>query len=73
MVFDKVKSLIAQQLEVEEGKIDLDTYFTDLGADSLDVMEMIMAFENEFDMEVSEDALESIKQVKDVVDYFESH
>lgn len=74
MVFEKIKKLIVSQLEVDEEKVTMDTYFVDdLGADSLDVMELIMAFENEFDIEVDEDSLEKIKQVKDVVEYFESH
>ena len=52
----------------------MESYFIeDLGADSLDVMEMIMEFENEFDIEVDEETLSGVKQVKDVVKYFEDN
>ncbi|MFA0816351.1 MAG: acyl carrier protein [Anaerofustis sp.] len=74
MVFEKIKAMIAAQLEIDPEKITMESYFVDdLGADSLDVMELIMAFESEFDMEVSEESLENIKQVKDIVEYFEKN
>ena len=74
MVFERVKDIIVKQLEVDPELISLETSFTeDLGADSLDVMEIIMAFENEFDVEVDEAVLENIRQVKDIVEYIESH
>ncbi len=74
MVFEKIKDMIAAQLEIDAEKITMESYFVDdLGADSLDVMELIMAFESEFDMEVNEESLESIKQVKDIVEYFEKN
>ena len=73
MVFERVKDIIVKQLEIDPDMVTIDTYFIDdLGADSLDVMEIIMAFENEFDVEVDEAVLENIKQVKDIVDYIES-
>ena len=74
MVFEKIKDMIAAQLEIDPEKITMESYFVDdLGADSLDVMELIMAFESEFDMEVNEESLETIKQVKDIVEYFEKN
>ena len=74
MVFERVKDIIVKQLEVDPELISLETSFTeDLGADSLDVMEIIMAFENEFDVEVDESVLENIRQVKDIVEYIEFH
>lgn len=74
MVFEKVKEMIAAQLEIEPQKITMDAYFVDdLGADSLDVMELIMAFESEFNIEVNEESLENIKQVRDIVEYFEKN
>ena len=74
MVFEKIKDMIAAQLEIDAEKITMESYFVDdLGADSLDVMELIMAFESEFDMEVNEESLESIEQVKDIVEYFEKN
>ena len=73
MVFERVKDIIVKQLEIDPDMVTADTYFIDdLGADSLDVMEIIMAFENEFDVEVDEAVLENIKQVKDIVEYIES-
>jgi len=73
MVFDKVKDIIVSQLEIDAEKVTPDASFIeDLGADSLDVVELITAFELEFDVEIDEDKLESIKTVQDVVDYFES-
>ncbi len=74
MVFEKVKEMIAAQLEIDAQKITMDSYFVDdLGADSLDVMELIMAFESEFNIEVNEESLENIKQVRDIVEYFEKN
>ncbi len=74
MIFDKIKDIIVKQLDLDPEKVTEDSYFIeDLGADSLDVMEMIMEFENEFDIEVDEDTLSGIKQVKDVVKYFEDN
>ncbi len=74
MIFDKVKKVIVNQLDVDPDKVTMDSYFIDdLEADSLDVMEMIMEFENMFGVEVDEDALSEIKQVGDVVRFFEAH
>ena len=73
MVFEKVRDMIASQMEIDADTITMESYFVDdLGADSLDVMELIMAFESEFDVEVGEESLETIKQVKDIVEYFEN-
>lgn len=72
MIFDKVKDVIVNQLEIEPEKVTLESYFIDdLEADSLDVMEMIMQFEAIFGVEVDDETLSEIKQVKDVVEYFE--
>jgi len=74
MVFDKVKEVIVSQLGVEPEAVTPEAYFIeDLGADSIDVMELITAFETEFTVEVDEDSLGEIRQVKDVVAYFEAH
>ncbi len=74
MVFDKVKSIIVDQLDVEEDKIELDSSFQDdLGADSLDVVELVMALEEEFDIEISDEEAEKILTVKDAVDYIEKN
>lgn len=72
MIFDHVKDVIVNQLEIEPEKVTLESYFIDdLEADSLDVMEMIMQFESIFGVEVDDETLSEIKQVKDVVEYFE--
>lgn len=74
MVFEKVKKLIAEQLDVEESEITLESSFQeDLDADSLDVVELIMAIEDEFDIEISDEEAEKISTVKDAVDYIQNH
>ncbi len=70
MVFEKVKKIIVAQLNVEESEIKLTSSFlTDLGADSLDIVELIMAFEDEFGIEISDEDAEKITAVGDAVDY----
>jgi len=67
---DKVIELIAKQLEVDKDQVTLEASFTDdLGADSLDTVELVMAFEEEFDLEISDSDAEKIKTVKDAVEY----
>lgn len=74
MIFDKVKELIIDQLEVEEDTVKLESVIIDdLGADSLDVVDLVMAIEDEFEMEIPDDAVEKIKTVGDIVSYIESH
>ena len=73
-IFDKVKSIIVEQLGVVEGDINLDSSFVDdLGADSLDVVELIMALEEEFDIEIPDEDAEKVVSVQDVVDYIKDH
>ncbi len=69
--FEKVKSLIVEQLDVDEDKISPDTTFEDIDADSLDVVELVMALEEEFDLEISDEEVEKIKTVGDIVNYIE--
>ena len=72
MVFEKLKKIIAEQLEVEESEITLESSFQeDLDADSLDVVELIMAIEDEFDLEIPDEEAEKISKVKDAVNYIE--
>jgi acyl carrier protein len=67
---DKIKKIIVDQLGVDESKIAEDSSFVDdLGADSLDIVELIMAFEEEFDMEIPDEDAEKIKTVGDAVKY----
>ncbi|HHX77406.1 MAG TPA: acyl carrier protein [Firmicutes bacterium] len=72
-VFKKVKSLVSEQLGVDESEITLDTSFDSLDADSLDIVELVMALEEEFDLEISDEEVEKIKTVGDVVNYIEAN
>ncbi|MGN0687280.1 MAG: acyl carrier protein [Oscillospiraceae bacterium] len=74
MIFEKVKKLIAEQLDVEEASIQETSSITDdLGADSLDVVDLVMSIEDEFDVEIPEDQVENIKTVGDIVKYIEEN
>ena len=67
---DKVKQIIVEQLGVDEAEVTPSASFTDdLGADSLDIVELVMAFEEAFEIEIPDEAAEKIKTVKDAVDY----
>ena len=71
--FDKVKTIVVEQLGVDEAEVTIDsTFIDDLGADSLDIVELIMAFEEEFNVEIPDDVAEKIKTVKDTVEYIDS-
>jgi len=73
-VEDKVKQIIVEQLGVDEGEVTPNAYFVDdLGADSLDTVELVMAFEEAFDIEIPDEDAEKIRTVKDAVDYIEKH
>ena len=72
MVFDKVKKIIVDQLDVEEDKVTEAASITDdLGGDSLDVVDLVMSFEEEFDIEIPDDQVEKIKTVGDIVKFIE--
>lgn len=71
-IFDDVKAVIVEQLSVNEGEVKLESRFVDdLGADSLDVVELVMALEEKFEIEIPDEEAEKIATVKDVVDYIE--
>jgi len=73
-VFEKVKRIIVEQLGVEEDEITMESSFIDdLGADSLDIVELIMALEEEFDLEIPDSEAEKITTVGDVVDYIKNN
>jgi acyl carrier protein len=72
-IFAKIKGLITEQLGVEEGDIKMETTFEDLDADSLDIVELVMSLEEEFNLEISDEEVENIKSVGDVVRYIEAH
>lgn len=68
--FERIKKIIAEQLDVEENKITSDASFTnDLGADSLDTVELIMSLEDQFDIEIPDEDAQKIITVKDAVEY----
>jgi acyl carrier protein len=71
-IADRVKKIVVEHLGVEESKVTNDASFIDdLGADSLDTVELVMAFEEAFGVEIPEDAAEKISTVRDAVDYIE--
>ena len=73
-VFEKVKEIIVEQLGVTENSVTIEASFIDdLGADSLDIVELIMALEEEFDMEIPDADAEKVATVKDVVDYIKDN
>ncbi len=74
MVFDKVKSIIVDQLDVDEDKVTEAASITeDLGADSLDVVDLVMSFEEEFGIEIPDEQVEKIKTVGDIVNFIEEN
>ena len=74
MVFEKVKAILSEQFDVEEDTITNDTTITeDLGADSLDVVDLLMSIEDEFEIEVPDTGIENIKTVGELVKYIEDH
>lgn len=74
MVFEKMKEILADQLDADVESITMDTDIADdLGADSLDVVEMLMTIESEFDIEIPDEEIENLKTVGNVVDYIQDH
>ena len=74
MVFEKVRAIICDQLELEENVVTMDAILLeDLGADSIDLADLVMTFEDEFDLEISDEALENFKTVSDIVKFIEEH
>ena len=73
MVFEKIRAILANQLDADEDTITMDTDIAaDLNADSLDVVELIMSIEDEFEIEIPDDSIENIKTVGDVVNHIQS-
>jgi len=73
-VDDKVKQIIVEQLGVEESEVTQNASFVDdLGADSLDTVELVMAFEEAFEIEIPDEDAEKIRTVQDAVDYISKH
>jgi acyl carrier protein len=72
-IFDRVKKIVIEQLEVEEDKVTLEANFAnDLGADSLDTVELVMALEEEFDIEIPDEVAEQIDTVGKAVEHISS-
>jgi len=73
-VEEKVKQIVVEQLGVEEGEVTSSASFVDdLGADSLDQVELVMAFEEAFDVEIPDEDAEKIRTVQDAIDYIDKH
>lgn len=73
-IFEKVKNIIVDQLGVAEASVTLEASFIDdLGADSLDIVELVMALEEEFDIEIPDNDAEKVVTVQDVVDYIKDN
>jgi len=73
-IFSKVKDLVSKHLNIDEKEVTKEASFIeDLGADSLDTVELIMSFEEEFNIEIPDEDAESIKTVQNVVDYIQQH
>ncbi len=73
-ISDRVKKIVVEHLGVEEDKVtEQASFIDDLGADSLDTVELVMAFEEEFGCEIPDDAAEKIVTVKDAIDFIQEH
>ena len=72
MIFEKLRDLLSEQLEIEKDKITMDTHIVnDLGADSLDVVELLMSLEDEYDITITDDAVRELYTVREVVEFVE--
>mgnify|MGYP004655720227 CR=1 FL=1 len=73
MVFEKVREILCDQLDVEEDNVTMNSVLTDdLGADSLDLVDLVMTLEEEFDIEIPDEDAENVKTVGDIVKYIEN-
>lgn len=73
MVFEKLRAIICEQLELDENDITLDSSFYDLGADEIDMVDIAMSIEDDFNVEITEETLEKFETVSDVVNYLEEN
>lgn len=74
MVFEKLRALIAEQLELDESEITMESeLIDDLGADSLDIVDLVMTIEDEFEIEVPDEAIENMRTVGDAVKFIEEN
>lgn len=73
MIFEKVKSVIVEQLGIDEAEVTMEANFTDdLGVDSLEIFEIVMSLEEAFEIEIPNEDIENIKNVKGIVKYIEA-
>ncbi len=73
MIFEKVKSVIVEQLGIDEAEVTMEASFTDdLGVDSLEIFEIVMSLEEAFEIEIPNEDIENIKNVKGIVKYIEA-
>ena len=72
-MFEKIKELIVESLGIEEDQVTMEASFKDLKVDSLDLFEMVMSLEDEFDVEIPTEELEKMETVGDVVEYIKEH
>ena len=74
MVFEKIKNILSEQLGADEEEMTMDTNIAkDLGADSLDVVELLMSIEDEFDVEIPDEEIENIKTIRDLTEYIQNN
>ena len=73
-VLERVRKIVIEHLDADPEKVtEKASFIDDLGADSLDIVELVMAFEEEFGVEIPDDAAEKISTVKDAIDYIDAH
>ena len=74
MVFEKIKNILAEQFNADEDEMTMETNIAkDLGADSLDVVELLMSIEDEFEVEIPDEEIENIKTIVDLTDYIQNN
>ena len=74
MVFEKIRDILCEQLDLEEDQVSMDSNIADdLGADSLDIVDMLMTIEDEFEVEIPDEEIDNIKTVGDAVAYIEKN
>ena len=74
MVFEKIKEILAEQLDADSDEMTMDTNIArDLGADSLDVVELLMSIEDEFEVEIPDEEIENIKTIGDLTEYIQNN
>ena len=73
MVFEKIKAILAEQLDADEEEMTMDTNIAkDLGADSLDVVELLMSIEDEFEVEIPDEEIENIRTIGELTEYIQN-